>query len=787
VSNEQGVPRQATTGAAARRSPRLSLTVASCLLCLPLLLGSAQPGTPEAGGGAADSAAISPGAARSFRDAAAAMRRHDCAAALGDLAPLAAGGGPDQALAGLVTGFYAHACGQVALAEERLFAARLQAGQLEDWRLFLLSEDARARGHVLIARVALAKLLGDYPKSPLRPRAMVRAAALDWERSDAERALALVRQARREGLGGEERTKLDALAWEIGTRLRDAKVRAEAARELLVSSPSTAAQLGVAEVFRRPNGTLSLADTLTVSQLEQRAAALLALQLAPNALATLDAIAPADRDLRWVLLKADVLTRAHRGLDALALLRPLQSGESGRAADADRATPARARREAQPLSRGESMAALEWALAQAADDAAAAQRGRSKRVQAEHRKLRLAALLHLRSIAELGADPALSVRALRALYAHLAEGNEGNRLDPAIDVLHRLRSLDAKDLTGVNVLWTRGWQDFIRRDYSGAVRYWTELDKLYPDDSSGRRARYWTARCFEAQGNRDRARQLYSELAAADTSDFYRRNALQRLARWKAPAPESEAHAAEPWPYDPALVRAQLLSDLGLDDLAQAELDLVRARSLGQSPRAEAALQAVILARRGERRKSVLAIHDAFPALGGPFQAAVPKEALDLYYPLDYEQPIRAAAVANALPPSLVFGVIRQESAFDANAQSWAGASGLMQLMPGTARELARGLGLGWSRERLTEPAWNVQVGASYLRQVMAMFDGNVELALAGYNGGPYRIKRLWHEAGNRDLDRFLEGLSIEESKVYVKRILVLSDSYRRLYPHAAG
>jgi soluble lytic murein transglycosylase-like protein len=792
-SDERRVPRPATTGAAAGRSPRLSQAIASCLLCLPLLLGAAQPGITDAGA-AADVSAISPGAAKAFRGAAAAMRRHDCAAALGDLAPLAAGGGPDLALAGLVTGFYAHACGQVPLAEERLFGARLQGGVLEDWRLFLLGEDARARGHVLVARAALAKLLGDYPGSPLRPRAMVRAAALDWEQADAERALALVRQARREGLGGEERTRLDALAWEIGTRLGDAKVRAEAARELLVSSPMLAAQLGVAEVFRRPDGTLSLAGALTVSQLEQRAQVLLALQLVPNALATLEAIAPADRDLRWVLLKADVLTRDHRGHDALALLRPLQSGESGRGADAGHATPARALREVQPLFKPESMAALEWALAQAADDAAAAQRGRSARVQAERRKLRLAAQLHLRGVAELGADPGLSIRALRALYGHLAEGKDGNqgnegnrRLEPSIEILRRLRALDPKDLTGVNFLWARGWQDFSRRDYSGAVRYWTELDKLYADDSSGRRARYWTARSFEALGDRDHARQLYSELAAADTSDFYRRNALARLARWKAPPPESEARAAEPWPYDPALVRAQLLSDLGLDDLAQAELDLVRVHSQGRSQRAEAALQAVILARRGERRKSVLAIRDAFPALGGPFQAAVPEEALKLYYPLDYEQPIRAAAVANGLPPALVFGVIRQESAFDANAQSWAGASGLMQLMPGTARELARGLGLSWSRDRLTEPAWNVQVGASYLRQVMAMFDGNVELALAGYNGGPYRIKRLWRESGNRDLDRFLEGLSIEESKVYVKRILVLSDSYRRLYPHVAG
>ncbi len=63
------------------------------------------------------------------------------------------------------------------------------------------------------------------------------------------------------------------------------------------------------------------------------------------------------------------------------------------------------------------------------------------------------------------------------------------------------------------------------------------------------------------------------------------------------------------------------------------------------------------------------------------------------------------------------------------------------------------------------------------------MFDGNVELALAGYNGGPYRIKRLWRQAGaNPELDRFVEGLSLEETKTYVKRIVLFSNSYRDLY-----
>jgi soluble lytic murein transglycosylase-like protein len=804
-------------------SQRLLWAIASCLLCLPLLLGAAQEVLPDG-----DVSTVSASGGHAFRAAAAAMRRHDCAVALAELAPLLAppaamapapatpaaaaappasaspapvsppGGGnaPDRALAGLVTGFYAQACGDVQLAEERLFGTRMPGGLLEDWRLFLLADSARARGHVLVARAALAKLLGDHPASPLRPRALLRAAALDWERADAERAMALVRQARREGLRGEERTRLDALAWDIGSRLGDTRIRTEAARELLVSSPLEASRLGVAEVFRRPDGSLSLAGPLSAAQLRQRARALLALHLEPNALATLDAMPAADRDLQWVLLEAEILTRAHRGGEALALLQPLETSEPRGTRRGDR-RPTPAEREMQPLFAARSMAALDWALAQASDDAAAGvaagRRGRSARVQAERRKLRLAAQLHLRAVAETGADPDLSLRALRSLYAHLSEEK---LFAPAVEALHKLHALDPKDTTGASMLWGRGWQDFTRRNYRGAIVAWSELTALYPDDGSGRRARYWTARCFEALGQPEQARHLYSELAAADTGDFYRRNAVLRLARWKAAPPASlaalaspaslasDVRAAEPWPYDPALVRAQLLSDLGLDDLAQAELELVRDRA---QVRSVAAMQAMVLARRGERRKSVVAIREAFPALGGPFQAAVPEEALKLYYPIDYEQPIRAAAVANGLPPALVFGVIRQESAFDAAAQSSAGARGLMQLMPGTAHELARGLGLGWSRERLVDPAWNVQVGASYLRQVLAMFGGNVELALAGYNGGPFRIKRLWREAGRSDLDRFLEGLSIEESKVYVKRILVLSDSYRRLYPHAAG
>jgi len=316
------------------------------------------------------------------------------------------------------------------------------------------------------------------------------------------------------------------------------------------------------------------------------------------------------------------------------------------------------------------------------------------------------------------------------------------------------------------------------------------LVTLYPESAYSRNARYWTGRAHEELGNRERAREIYREVVAAEVSDFYSRYAGERLGAPAAPrdaAPLAEDRGI-PWPRHPDFERARLLSDLGLDALAESELEATNgvADSGPYRRRAASALAALILARRGERRDSIRQIHDAYPALGGPLQANVPGEALRLYYPLVHGDVIRDQARVRGLSPHLVAGMVRQESAFDADATSSAGARGLLQLMPATSREVAGKLGLPWSRERLAEPEFNLTLGTAYFREVLTMFDGDVELALAGYNGGPYRIKRLLRGAtGERDV--FLEGLPVPESRLYLKRILMLSDGYRQLYPDAAS
>ena len=695
-------------------------------------------------------------ASLAYGEAAGAVRRKDCAAAYKSLTPILAGKGEEGRLAQVVLGLYAHSCEQVAYAEERLFAAASPEGPLEDWRLYVLSDSAVANGHVLLAQNSLAKLLGDYPGSPLRPRALVKAASLAWQRGDPARALELIAAGRSEEMNGDEAAQLETLAWEIGIRTSDRGAQAEAARRLLVSFPAKAAELKVVEIFRGADGTLSWPAVLTASQLARRAQALLDLRLEANALAALDAVPVASRDLDWALLYAAGLTRSHRGSEALTLL-------SGR----DGADPRKA-------------AALAWARAEAAEDASSFQRGRTNLATAERQQLSLLAQRYRERAAQSGAGPEVAANALKALYA---DYQDAGLFDSAIEVLRRLRRLNPQDTTGASHLWKLGWQEYGKKNYTGAIGYWTELFSLYPEDSTARRGRYWTARAFDVLGEDERSQQIYAELAAADTTDFYRKNALGRL-RARQAAEAATVWKKEPWPAEPALERARLLSDLGLDDLALSEAELVKAKV---QPRSLLALEAVVLARRGERRKSVLMIRDAFPALGGSFQASVPDEARRLYYPVDYQDPIRTWAAQNRLPVHLVNGIIRQESAFDPTAQSWAGARGLMQLMPATARELAVKNGLSYSHDMLADPELNVRLGTTYFRQVYSMFGENLELALAGYNGGPYRIKRLWQESGGGELDRFLETLGLEESKIYVKRILVLSDSYRQLYAPPAG
>ncbi len=153
---------------------------------------------------------------------------------------------------------------------------------------------------------------------------------------------------------------------------------------------------------------------------------------------------------------------------------------------------------------------------------------------------------------------------------------------------------------------------------------------------------------------------------------------------------------------------------------------------------------------------------------------------IDIRFPTPYRQEFDHHAKKQGLPLPLVLAVARQESAFRATVQSPAGARGLMQLMPATARETARKHKVPYrGSNQLTDPSLNIQLGTLYYRGVLDRFGGNRILASAAYNAGPHRVDRwLKRSGGKLPFDAWVETIPFKETRQYVQNVLAFSIIY---------
>jgi soluble lytic murein transglycosylase len=146
-------------------------------------------------------------------------------------------------------------------------------------------------------------------------------------------------------------------------------------------------------------------------------------------------------------------------------------------------------------------------------------------------------------------------------------------------------------------------------------------------------------------------------------------------------------------------------------------------------------------------------------------------------YPTPFRDEVLAASRAIGLDAALVYGLIRQESRFILDARSHVGASGLMQLMPATARWTARKVGLEWKPELITDREVNLRLGTAYLKLVLDDFGGSLAMAAAAYNAGPSRPRR-WREGGVLEAAAWAESIPFNETRDYVKKVLANSIAY---------
>lgn len=352
-------------------------------------------------------------------------------------------------------------------------------------------------------------------------------------------------------------------------------------------------------------------------------------------------------------------------------------------------------------------------------------------------------------------------------------------LDGARRFLPALVAIDPTTTVGAEELFRAAFLPTLTRSpeaHRAAAAALEEQAALYGDVAVRRRAVYWAARSLEALGKGAAARALHASLVSTAVPDLYARWAGARLgvpvraALPVEPPGPSVPHALRP--DAPSLASRELLA-VGLASLAEDAAEAERS--------ADPLFLAACASERFEFRRAVAILKSRWPELGTPDEGALPLAVRRAYYPFRREALIVREATANGLPPALVYGVIRQESLFQTGARSHAGATGLMQVMPGTGRDLLRREGRR-GRPDLKDPEVNVALGARYLAMMLREFDGDRIAALAGYNAGPGRPRRWRRQAPALAADEFLEAMPLLEPRDYVKRVLFFEAAYAVLH-----
>lgn len=277
---------------------------------------------------------------------------------------------------------------------------------------------------------------------------------------------------------------------------------------------------------------------------------------------------------------------------------------------------------------------------------------------------------------------------------------------------------------------------------------------------------YFEARLRERRGQAERARGLYAE--AARHADFHGFLAADRagLAYALCPRqPDSSPEVAAQVAALPGLVRALELFRLEREDWAEAEWRSLLAVLQG-APRLEAVRQA-----------AAAGWHDRVALALGSDPAAL--RYYRLRFPLPHARLLREQAERNGLDASWLAAQVRAESVWMPRARSSAGARGLLQLLPGTARQVARRSGLPWTgAASLDRPGVNLTLGAAYLRQLLERFEGKPYLAIAAYNAGPEAVQRWRTRRPDLDADFFIETIPFAETRDYVARVLAFAVIY---------
>lgn len=340
--------------------------------------------------------------------------------------------------------------------------------------------------------------------------------------------------------------------------------------------------------------------------------------------------------------------------------------------------------------------------------------------------------------------------------------------------------------------WYRFWSYYLSGKFDRALIEAKTLFAAYGRGEGGLQWDYWMGRTLERMGKRSEAVAQYRKVAARGGDGYYGLIARQRLSTGKLLSGTMVSENLRDGVASggqalyqgtdvatalasPELLRAALLARAGFDNDA---FDETKRAPQSRSPSSKSHLAALALAGNDN---AVFAAKGA--AQSGRMAGCNATCGDEASYPLAYAKYVEPFSRRWGIDPALAYAVMRQESAFKPEAQSYAYAYGLMQIIPPTGREIADGIGYpGYHASLLNKPRVNVLFGTWYLKHLLDQLGGVSIYAIAAYNAGPEAVGRWVRKYGHEDLDVFVDLIAYEQTHDYVKKVLGNYLAYRKLY-----
>jgi soluble lytic murein transglycosylase len=315
---------------------------------------------------------------------------------------------------------------------------------------------------------------------------------------------------------------------------------------------------------------------------------------------------------------------------------------------------------------------------------------------------------------------------------------------------------------------------FVHGDAAAAAAEFDSVATRMPKSDEALASRYWAGRAWLAAGNRPIAEQRWREVITQQPVSYYAVAAARRLEQspW-APSGEADSFPRVP-AVDSAMARIAMLERLGMDAEAKFEYDALEESAASSPDRLAATAHAFL-----EHNQSSRATHLAQRLVDLGHRDA---RAYRLLFPVLDRDELTRDAKSHGLEPTLVAGVIRQESSFNPHAVSVAGARGLMQVLPNVGAEVSHALGFPlWNSAVLFDADANLQLGTAHLATYVKQY-GALPRVLAAYNAGGSRASRWSAKPGVDDPEIFAERIPFAETRDYVRLVQRNEAIYKALY-----